>query len=165
MAHEKKKSYRLRNPVVAYGPRSLPSQTGDLLFLFAIYWEIPHKRNQTKVLSVNERLAFRYFTRLDRSRRCGGPERKTVVGLTSLITRNPPMPTKINRRRALFVLTQIDQLLAWEERKEIERDTKPDSACRGHGSSSLMRGGVRSAERPLFPGLDLKLGWILANWK
>jgi hypothetical protein len=29
-----------------------------------------------------------------------------------------------NRRRALFVLTQIDQILAWEQRKETERDTK-----------------------------------------
>jgi hypothetical protein len=34
------------------------------------------------------------------------------------------MLPKLNRRRALFVLTQIDQILAWEQRKEIERDTK-----------------------------------------
>jgi hypothetical protein len=31
---------------------------------------------------------------------------------------------KLDRRRASFVLTQIDQILAWERRKEIERDTK-----------------------------------------
>jgi hypothetical protein len=31
---------------------------------------------------------------------------------------------KLNRRRAFFVLTQIDQILAWEQRKESERDTK-----------------------------------------
>ena len=33
------------------------------------------------------------------------------------------MPTKFNRRRALFVLTKIDEILAWEQRKETERDT------------------------------------------
>ena len=47
-----------------------------------------------------------------------------MVGLTSLITRNPPMPPKLNRQRALFVLTKIDEILAWEQRKETERDTK-----------------------------------------
>ena len=34
------------------------------------------------------------------------------------------MPPKLNRRRALFVLTKIDEILAWEEKKEAERDTK-----------------------------------------
>ena len=34
------------------------------------------------------------------------------------------MQPKLNRRRALFVLTQIDQILAWEQRKDAERDTK-----------------------------------------
>jgi hypothetical protein len=47
-----------------------------------------------------------------------------LVGLTSLTTRNPPMPSKLDRRRAQFVLTQIDQILAWEHRKEAERDTR-----------------------------------------
>ena len=47
-----------------------------------------------------------------------------MVGLTSLITNNPPMPPRFNRRRALFVLTKIDEILAWEQRKETERDTK-----------------------------------------
>ena len=48
-----------------------------------------------------------------------------MVGLTSLITSNPPpMPPKFNRRRALFVLTKIDEILAWEQRRETERDTK-----------------------------------------
>lgn len=47
-----------------------------------------------------------------------------MIGLTSLITENPPMPPKLNRQRALFVLTQIDEILAWEQRKENERDTK-----------------------------------------
>src|SRR3974390_925758 len=51
-------------------------------------------------------------------------ERKTLVGLTSLITENPPMPPKPNRQRALFVLSKIDEILAWEQRREAERDTR-----------------------------------------
>jgi hypothetical protein len=34
------------------------------------------------------------------------------------------MPPKFNRRRAMFVLGKIDEILAWEQRKETERDTK-----------------------------------------
>src|ERR1700736_3370436 len=34
------------------------------------------------------------------------------------------MPPKFNRRRALFVVGKIDEILAWEQRKETERDTK-----------------------------------------
>jgi len=34
------------------------------------------------------------------------------------------MPPRFNRRRALFVLAKIDEILAWEQRKEMERDTK-----------------------------------------
>ena len=34
------------------------------------------------------------------------------------------MPTRFNRRRAIFVLSKIDEILAWEQRKETERDTK-----------------------------------------
>jgi hypothetical protein len=34
------------------------------------------------------------------------------------------MPPKLNRRRALFVLSKIDEILAWEQRKEAERDTR-----------------------------------------
>ena len=34
------------------------------------------------------------------------------------------MPPKLNRERAVFVLGKIDEILAWEQRKEIERDTK-----------------------------------------
>ena len=47
-----------------------------------------------------------------------------MVGLTSLITRNPPTALKFNRRRAVFVLGKIDEIPAWEQRKETERDTK-----------------------------------------
>ena len=34
------------------------------------------------------------------------------------------MPPKLNRERALFVLEKISEILAWEKRKESERDTK-----------------------------------------
>jgi len=47
-----------------------------------------------------------------------------LVGLTSLITREPPVLPEFNRRRALFVLGKIDQILAWEKQREMERDTK-----------------------------------------
>ena len=46
-----------------------------------------------------------------------------MVCLTSLRTKHPPMPPKLNQKRALFVLTKIDQILTWEKRKEAERDT------------------------------------------
>ena len=49
-----------------------------------------------------------------------------MVGLTSLITRDRyrPMPPRLNRRRALFVLSKIDEILAWEKQNEAERDTR-----------------------------------------
>jgi hypothetical protein len=34
------------------------------------------------------------------------------------------MLPKLNKKRALFVLTKIDEILAWEERRDTERDTK-----------------------------------------
>jgi hypothetical protein len=57
-------------------------------------------------------------------RLCAGQELRTLVGLTSLRTNNPPMLPKLNRRRAMFVLTKIDEILAWEKQKEAERDTR-----------------------------------------
>jgi hypothetical protein len=47
-----------------------------------------------------------------------------LVCLMSLRTDTAPVLPKLDRRRALFVLTKIDEILAWEERKENERDTK-----------------------------------------
>jgi len=47
-----------------------------------------------------------------------------LVGLTSLIAKEPPALPKFNRRRALFVLGKIDEILAWEKQREMERDTK-----------------------------------------
>src|SRR5437868_14398304 len=54
----------------------------------------------------------------------GGQERKALIGLTSFITRNPPMLPKLNRRRAQFVLAKINEILALDERKEVEKDTR-----------------------------------------
>jgi hypothetical protein len=51
-------------------------------------------------------------------------ELNNLVGLTSLHFRYPPVLPKLNRRRAQFVLTKIDEILAWEQKKDAERDTK-----------------------------------------
>jgi len=47
-----------------------------------------------------------------------------LVGLTSLLTRNPAIAPKLDRKRATFVLTKIDEILAWEKHNESERDTR-----------------------------------------
>jgi hypothetical protein len=47
-----------------------------------------------------------------------------LIGLTNLLARDTPMLPKLNRRRALFVLRKIDEILAWEQRRETERDTR-----------------------------------------
>ncbi|HEX6504782.1 MAG TPA: hypothetical protein VF011_16200 [Terriglobales bacterium] len=51
-------------------------------------------------------------------------ELNNLVGLTTLHSKYPPVLPKLNRRRALFVLTKIDEILAWEHEKDAERDTK-----------------------------------------
>src|SRR5439155_8481094 len=53
-----------------------------------------------------------------------GQEPKTLVGLTNLITKNRSRLPKLNPQRALFVLSKIDEILAWEQRKEAEKDTR-----------------------------------------
>ena len=47
-----------------------------------------------------------------------------MVCLTSSRTSNPPMLPKLNKKRALFVLTKIDEILAWGRKSEAERDTR-----------------------------------------
>src|ERR1035438_787394 len=52
-------------------------------------------------------------------------ERATLIGLTCLTTNGRPlMPPKLNRRRAVFVLSKIDEILSWERATERERDSK-----------------------------------------
>jgi len=41
----------------------------------------------------------------------------------SLLSKNPPPVPKLNRKRAMFVLSRIDEILAWEQRKEADKDT------------------------------------------
>ena len=47
-----------------------------------------------------------------------------MVCLTNLLTRFPPMPPKLNHRRAMAVLNKIDVILAWQARHDDERDTR-----------------------------------------
>jgi hypothetical protein len=47
-----------------------------------------------------------------------------LIGLTSLPINGPVMEPKLDRRRALFVLNKIDEILAWERAKEQERDVR-----------------------------------------
>jgi hypothetical protein len=54
----------------------------------------------------------------------GVQEQRILIGLTSFISKHPPMAPKFNRSRAQFVLGKIDEILAWEQQKEKERDTK-----------------------------------------
>ena len=44
--------------------------------------------------------------------------------MTNLLTKRPPMPPTLNRRRAEEILNKIDAILAWEARHENERDTR-----------------------------------------
>jgi hypothetical protein len=48
-----------------------------------------------------------------------------LIGLTNLTTNGHPLvEPKLNRRRALFVLEKIDEILHWEQQMERERDTR-----------------------------------------
>jgi hypothetical protein len=48
-----------------------------------------------------------------------------LIGLTSLwINGRSTVPPEINRRRAVFVLGKIDEILSWEKTKEQEKDTR-----------------------------------------
>src|SRR5271169_1953600 len=54
-----------------------------------------------------------------------GRERATLIGLTNLRSSGPPpMAPKLNRRRVLFVLEKIDEILQWERTMEQARDTR-----------------------------------------
>jgi hypothetical protein len=48
-----------------------------------------------------------------------------LIGLTSLRGNGYPLvPPKLNRTRAVFVLAKIDEILAWEQGTDQERDTR-----------------------------------------
>ena len=48
-----------------------------------------------------------------------------MIGLASLTTNGRPlMAPKLNRRRAVFVLSKVDEILAWEKATDQQRDTR-----------------------------------------
>ena len=48
-----------------------------------------------------------------------------LIGLTILTTNGHPLVApKLNRRRALLVLSKIDEILAWEKNSAQERDVR-----------------------------------------
>ena len=48
-----------------------------------------------------------------------------MIGLTSLwINGRTDVPPELSRRRAVFVLGKIDEILSWEKSKEQEKDTR-----------------------------------------
>src|ERR1700730_1253291 len=52
-------------------------------------------------------------------------ERATLIGLTCLTNNGRSLVApKLNRRRAVFVLSKIDEILAWEKATDRERDSK-----------------------------------------
>src|SRR5205085_10166832 len=53
-----------------------------------------------------------------------GREEASLVCLMSLRSNQPPVLRKLNPRRAMFVLSKIDEILGWERRVEGNRDTK-----------------------------------------
>src|SRR5258707_12772831 len=52
-------------------------------------------------------------------------ERATLIGLTCLTNNGRVLvAAKLNRRRAVFVLSKIDEILSWEKDTDRERDLK-----------------------------------------
>src|SRR3954468_8033433 len=51
-------------------------------------------------------------------------EEANLIGLTSLIVRDPPMLPKLDPKRARLVIAKIDNILAWENSVENTRDSK-----------------------------------------
>jgi hypothetical protein len=47
-----------------------------------------------------------------------------LIGLTSLSINGLPMVPNLDRRRALFVMDKINEILSWEKTKEQERDVR-----------------------------------------
>jgi hypothetical protein len=86
-----------------------------------------------------------------------------LIDWNTLTTNGRPLvPPKLNRRRALFMLGKIDEILAWEQGMERERDTRfvelrrylcevrPAGQPRGWCSMDLLRNnwGIRL---PVYP--------------
>jgi hypothetical protein len=53
------------------------------------------------------------------------PGAATLIGLTCLTTNGRPLVApKLNRRRAVFVLSKIEEILGWEKTADQERDSR-----------------------------------------
>jgi len=79
------------------------------------------------------------------------------------------MLPKLNRRRALFVLTKIDEILAWENQKETERDTRfvelGHYLCEVRGGQYWRVGNVKSFDEFLerrFPESRRKAYYLMS---
>jgi hypothetical protein len=79
------------------------------------------------------------------------------------------MPPKFNRTRALFVLSKIDELLAWEQRRDTERDTKfvdlGRYLCEVRAGQYWRIDGVKSFDEFLekkFPGSRRKAYYLMS---
>src|SRR3954452_22397667 len=51
-------------------------------------------------------------------------EEASLIGLTSLIVKDPPMLPKLDPKRARLIIAEIDNILAWENSVENTRDSK-----------------------------------------
>lgn len=47
-----------------------------------------------------------------------------MIGLTGLVTKDPPPLPKLDPKRAQFVLSKVDEILAWEKAVEHQKDTR-----------------------------------------
>ena len=58
--------------------------------------------------------------------------------------------SRLNRKRALFVLTKIDEILTWEKQREVERDTRfvelGGYLCEARGLDSTAAGRRRAGQ-------------------
>ena len=68
-----------------------------------------------------------------------------MIGLTVLTTNGRPLVApKLNRRRAVFVLSKVEEILSWEKAMDRERDSKfvelGRYLCEARGSDRGNRG-------------------------
>ena len=88
-----------------------------------------------------------------------------MIGLTTLTNNGRPLVApKLNRRRALFVLAKIDEILGWEKAMDRERDTRfvelgPLScakSARGNTGGSTISNRSMNSSRSAFPNPGVK---------
>ncbi len=93
-----------------------------------------------------------------------------MIGLTSFrINGRPIVPPELNRRRALFVLGKIDEILIWQKAKEEERDVRfvelGQYLCEVRAGQFWRRENLKSFDDFLekrFPGSRRKAYYLMA---